>query len=144
MLRFFALAVALGASATAVADLPRISLSAGIHLIQAEVANTFETRARGLMYRKTMSTSEGMLFVFPSEERLCMWMRNTYLPLSVAFIDTDGAILNIEDMQPQTDDSHCAVKPARYALEMNQGWFAKRGIRPGTKISGIEKAAGAR
>jgi uncharacterized membrane protein (UPF0127 family) len=92
------------------------------------------------MFRKSLAANQGMLFVFAELERHCMWMRNTYVPLSVAFIDEAGVILNIADMQPQTEDSHCAVKPARYALEMNQGWFAAKGIKPGAKIAGLAKA----
>ena len=124
--------------------LPRIALNAGMHVVQAEVANSFSTRAFGLMYRKTMAPNHGMLFVFPAPEVHCMWMRNTYLPLSVAFIDEGGVILNIADMQPQNDSSHCATGSARYALEMNQGWFAGKGIKPGTRLGGIEKAEGPR
>jgi uncharacterized membrane protein (UPF0127 family) len=121
-------------------QLPTLPLNAGIHLIQAEVANTFETRMTGLMHRKKLGASNGMLFVFPDVARHCMWMKNTFVPLSVAFIDERGVILNIADMQPQTEDSHCATAPARFALEMNQGWFAAKGVKPGAKISGIEKA----
>lgn len=69
-----------------------------------------------------------------------MWMKNTLLPLSVAFLDDDGQIINIEDMQPETENNHCAAKPARFALEMNQGWFAAKGIKPGTRLAGVEKA----
>ena len=117
-----------------------VSLNAGLHVIQAEVANTFATRALGLMHRKAMGTNRGMLFVFPAAERQCMWMRNTLLPLSVAFMDEQGAIINIEDMHPQTETSHCALGAARYALEMNKGWFASRGIKPGSKVSGLDRA----
>lgn len=92
------------------------------------------------MQREKMGANEGMLFVFPDRDKQCMWMKNTLLPLSVAFIDDNGIILNVEDMQPQTENSHCSVKPARYALEMNQGWFKAKNIKPGTKISGIDKA----
>jgi uncharacterized protein len=120
--------------------LPRIPITAGIHVIQAEVANTFSTRMQGLMFRKSMAANHGMLFVFPNVETHCMWMRNTYLPLSVAFIDTDGVILNIADMQPLNETSHCAAGPARYALEMNQGWFTSKGIKAGARLTGIEKA----
>jgi uncharacterized protein len=120
--------------------LPTIPLSAGVYAIQAEVANTFPTRAQGLMFRRKMAPNHGMLFVFPASEAHCMWMRNTLLPLSVAFIDERGVILNIADMQPQNDQSHCAVGPARYALEMNQGWFAGKGIKAGARIGGLEKA----
>jgi len=87
-----------------------------------------------------MAANQGMLFVFPRAERHCMWMRNTYIPLSVAFIDDQGKILNIEDMKPQTETSHCANAPARFALEMNRGWFAEKGIKPGQRIGGLEKS----
>jgi hypothetical protein len=80
-----------------------------------------------------------MVFVFEESAIHCMWMKNTLVPLSVAFIDQDGAIINIADMQPRSEQSHCAAKPARYALEMNKGWFAQRGIRPGAKLRGLEK-----
>jgi hypothetical protein len=139
-LGFFVIAISPHFAGAQSQPLPRIQINAGIHLIDAEVAASYATRAQGLMYRKLLGANEGMLFVFPRDEPLCMWMRNTYVPLSVAFMDRDGVILNIEDMQPQTDESHCAVAPARYALEMNQGWFAKRGVKAGTKIGGIEKA----
>ena len=122
------------------AALPMMQLNAGIHLIQAEVASSFQTRATGLMYRKTMPANQGMLFVFPAVEQHCMWMKNTLLPLSVAFIEPDGTIANVEDMEPQTEISHCSVKPTRFALEMNKGWFAQKGIKPGTKLGGIDKA----
>ncbi len=137
------LALALAAvplAAAAQDKLPTLTLSAGIHLIRAEVANTVASRAQGLMFRKSLGANQGMLFVFAEVERHCMWMRNTYVPLSVAFLDEGGVILNVADMQPQTEDSHCAAKPARYALEMNQGWFAAKGVKPGARISGIEKA----
>jgi len=139
------LIVALGiaaplAAAQPQAKLPTLALNVGIHLIHAEIANTFPSRAQGLMFRKSLDANQGMLFVFPDIGPQCMWMRNTYVPLSVAFIDEAGVILNIADMKPQTEDSHCAAKPARYALEMNQGWFAAKSIKPGARISGIEKA----
>lgn len=134
----------LGVVSAALAETPHIELSAGIHRIRAEVVNTDATRQQGLMHRRVMAPQDGMLFVFEQSERFCMWMKNTYLPLSVAFIDETGTILNIEDMAPQTEQSHCAVKPARYALEMNRGWFARRGLRAGGKISGIERAPAAR
>lgn len=134
----------LGVVLSALAEMPRIELSAGIHRIRAEVAYTDATRQQGLMHRQTMAPQDGMLFVFEQSERFCMWMKNTYLPLSVAFLDETGAILNVEDMAPQTEQSHCAAKPARYALEMNLGWFSQRGLRAGSKISGIERAPSAR
>jgi uncharacterized membrane protein (UPF0127 family) len=118
-------------------DMPVVQLNAGMHLIRAEVAAEFGTRMRGLMYRASMAQNAGMLFIFDESTQHCMWMKNTLIPLSVAFIDDKGAITNIEDMEPQTEDSHCAGRPARYALEMNRGWFAARGIKPGSRIGGI-------
>lgn len=118
---------------------PVTSLSIGVHLIRAEVAVSDEERARGLMFREKLGENEGMVFRFPGNRQVCMWMKNTLLPLSVAFIDENGRIINIEDMQPQTLDSHCATRPARYALEMNRGWFGKRNIKPGTVVDGLPK-----
>lgn len=111
-----------------------------MYLIKAEVASGFGSRMQGLMFREKMAANDGMLFVFPERERQCMWMKNTLLPLSVAFIDEAGVILNVENMKPQTEDSHCSAGPARYALEMNLGWFKARNIKPGLKITGLEKA----
>ncbi|WP_299071957.1 DUF192 domain-containing protein [Accumulibacter sp.] len=121
-------------------ELPRVDLTAGFYRIQAEVAARDPDRMQGLMHRRSMPANHGMLFVFAQAARHCMWMRNTLLPLSVAFLDEEGRILNIEDMQPQTEDNHCAAKAARYALEMNLGWFAGKGIKPGTRIGGIEQS----
>lgn len=120
--------------------MPVMELTAGIHRIEAEVAATQQNRMQGLMHRKSMAPQRGMLFVFDADARHCMWMRNTYLPLSVAFIDAQGRILNVEEMQPQTENNHCAAGPARFALEMNAGWFRARGIGPGIPINGIERA----
>lgn len=116
--------------------LPRIELQAGIHLIRAEVAADHQTRARGLMFRERLGPNEGMLFVFQQKDRQCFWMRNTLIPLSIAFVEDDGSIVNIADMQPRSDDSHCSAQPVRFALEMEQGWFAKRGVKAGARLSG--------
>lgn len=121
-------------------ELPVMELTAGMHRIEAEVVNSQETRMRGLMMRQSMPMHRGMLFVFDESARHCMWMKNTLLPLSVAFLDERGRIINVEEMQPQTEDSHCAAKPARYALEMNATWFKKRGLGPGAALAGIERA----
>jgi hypothetical protein len=121
------------------AQMPVAELGAGMFRIEAEVAHTDQNRQLGLMNREAMPVQRGMVFVFPQHARHCMWMRNTLLPLSVAFLDGQGRILNIEDMQPQTEDSHCAAAPARFALEMNQGWFRERGLKPGDAIRGIER-----
>ncbi|AJP48482.1 hypothetical protein PG1C_08485 [Rugosibacter aromaticivorans] len=116
-----------------------VNLFAGMHHIEAEVAATLDNRASGLMYRRSMPAQHGMLFVFPVVAKHCMWMRNTYLPLSVAFLDEQGTIINIEEMEPQTENNHCALKPVRYALEMNAGWFKSRGLDAGFKIVGVSK-----
>jgi uncharacterized protein len=116
---------------------PVVQLNAGMHLIRAEVAADFATRSTGLMHRKSMDTNAGMLFVFDEASAHCMWMKNTLIPLSVAFLDERGGIINIADMQPHSEQSHCASRPARYALEMNRGWFAARGIKPGMRLGGI-------
>jgi len=117
-----------------------MELNAGFHRIEAEVAANDQNRQVGLMKRQAMPVQHGMLFVFNQENTHCMWMRNTLLPLSVAFMDAEGKIINIEDMQPQTEDNHCARRAARYALEMNLGWFTQRGIKPGVKLGGLDKA----
>lgn len=119
--------------------MPRTELSAGMYRIEVEVAATQENRMTGLMQRRSMPANQGMLFVFTQPQRHCMWMKNTLLPLSVAFLDDEGRILNVEDMQPQTEDNHCAAKPARFALEMNLGWFRQKGVRPGQKIDGVAR-----
>lgn len=119
------------------AQLPLAELAVGMYRIEAELAHTPEARQVGLMNRNTMPEQRGMVFVFTSEARHCMWMKNTLIPLSVAFIDAQGRILNIEQMQPHTENSHCAAADARYALEMNLGWFAARGIAAGQKVLGV-------
>lgn len=138
------LALCFAALAPALAQLPPLpatQLSAGMHLIRAEVADSMESRMQGLMYRKAMEQNAGMVFVFDENAAHCMWMKNTLIPLSVAFVDEAGVIINIADMQPHSEQSHCAARPARYALEMNKGWFAQRGIKPGVKLGGLEKLA---
>ena len=114
-----------------------VQLGAGMHVITAEIAATDSARSRGLMYRKELPPNHGMLFVFEQANVQCFWMRNTVLPLSIAFIQEDGIIANIDDMQPMTDTSHCSSAPVRYVLEMEQGWFAKRGLQAGKKITGL-------
>ena len=121
-----------------------LELSAGIHRIQAEFANTDDSRAEGLMFRKSMPVNNGMLFVFDQTAQHCMWMRNTLIPLSVAFLDGQGSIINVEEMLPKTENNHCATKPAKFALEMNAGWFKSRGLGAGTPIAGINRAPSAR
>jgi uncharacterized protein len=121
------------------AELKRVQLRANMHIVSAEVADNMRSRSDGLMMRNKMAANQGMLFVFERPESHCFWMRNTLLPLSIAFIDDNGVIVNIADMKPQSDDSHCSKKPVRYALEMNQGWFATKGIKEGSVIGGIKQ-----
>jgi uncharacterized protein len=116
--------------------LPRVTLNAGMHLILAQVAATPEQRATGLMFRRDMPGNEGMVFVFEEPATQCFWMKNTLLPLTAAFVADDGTIVNLADMKPQSLDSHCSSQPVRFVLEMNQGWFAKRGIAAGVRLSG--------
>ena len=117
-------------------DLPRIKLSAGMHLIDIQVAATPAQRSTGLMFRQDMPSGEGMLFAFEEAAPQCFWMKNTLIPLTAAFVADDGTIINLADMKPQTTDAHCSVKPVRYVLEMNQGWFDKKGIKAGSKLGG--------
>ena len=139
--RWAAALAALCLAALAVAQdgpqrLAQIRLNAGIHNINAEVAATPEQREIGLMFRTSMPAGDGMLFVFERPSKQCFWMRNTLIPLSVAFLGDDGSVVNIEDMKPRTLDSHCSTQPVRFVLEMNEGWFAKRGIRAGSRVRG--------
>jgi len=140
MPRILALLIALPAAAALAQSLPVTELRAGMHLIHAEVAADYSTRARGLMHRKGLAPNAGMLFIFDAPSEQCMWMKNTYIPLSVAFIDAQGVIINIADMTPHSEQSHCAARPAVYALEMTQGWFAQRGIKAGAKLGGLNTA----
>jgi uncharacterized membrane protein (UPF0127 family) len=107
-----------------------------MHRIDAQVAHTPEQRTIGLMHRKEMPQHEGMLFVFEQPSKQCFWMRNTFLPLTAAFVADDGTVVNLADMKPHSTDSHCSEAPVRYVLEMNQGWFAKKGVKPGSKLTG--------
>ena len=117
-------------------DLPHVQLTAGMYLMDVQVAATPEQRATGLMFRQHLPPSEGMLFVFEQSALQCFWMKNTLLSLTAAFVADDGTIINLADMKPQTTDSHCSIKPVRYVLEMNQGWFSKKGVRAGFKLRG--------
>jgi len=118
-------------------NLTRIKLQAGMFQIDTQVAQTPEQRSIGLMFRKEMPQHEGMLFVFEQPATQCFWMKNTLLPLTAAFVSDDGTIVNLADMKPQTTDSHCSEKPVRFVLEMNQGWFAKKGLKAGSRLSGV-------
>ena len=116
--------------------LPTVAINAGMHIIQAELAQTPEQRSTGMMMRKTMGTNEGMLFVFEQSAKQCFWMKNTLLPLSIAFVAADGTVVNIDEMKPQTLESHCSTNAVPFVLEMNTGWYTKRGIKAGFKLKG--------
>ena len=122
-------------------DLPRSELSIGMHRIDVQVASTHPQRQIGLMHRKEMPQHEGMLFVFEQPSVQCFWMRNTLIPLTAAFVQDDGGIVNLADMQPLDESSHCSTKPVRYVLEMNQGWFKQRNLKAGAKLRGPMFAA---
>lgn len=141
-----AAAIALASSLTAGASyaqqdkkFPVISLTAGMNIIKAEVVANEAERQQGLMFRTSMGANEGMVFLFNAPAGVCMWMKNTLIPLSVAFIDADGKIVNIENMKPQSLDSHCSKRPVPYALEMNEGWFKQKNLKPGSVIEGLPK-----
>lgn len=110
--------------------------------LRAELANTAETRATGLMFRERLGENAGMLFVYAQPGRWRMWMKNTLIPLSVAFIDAQGRILNVEDMEPQTETPHGAAGSARFALEMNRGWFHRHHVSPGDRVDGLDRIPG--
>lgn len=134
----FLVLVVSGAATAQAASL--LKLNAGTGALEVEVAATQGQRAQGLMNRVSMPESHGMLFVYPSPAYFCMWMKNTKIPLSVAFIDAQGRVVNIADMAPQTETNHCTAQNATYALEVNQGWFVRHGVSTGTQILGLEKA----
>jgi uncharacterized protein len=120
--------------------LPTTKLTLGIHVITAELATTPQSRMIGLMMRERLAPNHGMVFVFEDKSQHCFWIRNTLIPLSIAFIEDDGTIVSIADMSPKSEASTCPPRAVRYALEMDQGWFAKRGVSAGNKITGLPPA----
>jgi uncharacterized membrane protein (UPF0127 family) len=133
----FSIVVSVAAGAPAVVELPTTTLTIGKQKVIAEVAATPDQRSTGLMYRFSLKPDHGMIFVFESAEPQGFWMKNTFIPLSIAFLDANGRILNIEDMAPQTENTHWSAGRGLYALEMRKGWFVERGIRPGDRVEGI-------
>ena len=122
-------------------NLQRVELGAGMHRFDAQVAQAPQERQMGLMHRRTMPQHEGMLFVFEQPGTQCFWMKDTLLPLTAAFVADDGTIVNLADMQPHAEESHCSAKPVRYVLEMNQGWFDKKGLKAGSQLRGAPFSA---
>ncbi len=116
--------------------LQTVQLGAGMHNIKAEVAQTPQEQEIGLMHRTSLGSNEGMIFIFDRPGKQCFWMKNTLIPLAVAFVADDGTIVNVDEMKPQTLDSHCSTKPVRFVLEMNMGWFTMRAIKEGFKLTG--------
>lgn len=119
---------------TEAGPLPVISMKAGAGWFSVEVAATKSSMESGLMFRQSLAENSGMLFSFPTANKHCMWMRNTLIPLSVAWLDEDGIVLEIQDMAPESDDLHCSRKPASYALEVKQGEFERQGISVGMRF----------
>lgn len=137
---YLSAALCLMLSALAAHAAPLLKLQLGTGTIQVETAANQSERAKGLMNRTSMPESRGMLFVYPAPAYFCMWMKNTNIPLSVAFIDAQGKVINVEDMAPHTETNHCTARNAMYALEANQGWFARHGVVPGSQVLGLEQA----
>ena len=138
------LLAATGYGSAAAADLPSVALSIKGHKLTAEIAATNETRMTGLMHRFSLKPDHGMLFVFREPRQQAFWMKNTYVALSIAYIDDQGRIVNVEDMAPQTENTHPSNGPVLYALEMKKGWFGERGIQAGAVVEGLGKAPRAR
>lgn len=136
-LTFFLALLFSGACANPSQPTITLPLQIGMYVVQAEVADSTESRARGLMFRTEMNANQGMLFIFDRLGVQCFWMKNTFIPLTAAFLDDQGKIINMADMTPETETSHCSKQPVRYVLEMNQGWFESRGIKAGQTVKGI-------
>ncbi len=132
-----ALLLSLMAVATTAQPAEPLRLQLGGHQLQAEYADTFLQRQRGLMGRSELASDSGMLFRFDEVRRHCLWMKDTPLPLSAAFFDEDGVLVDVIDLEPFNTEIRCSKRPARYALEMDQGWFAEREIGRDARLEGI-------
>ena len=107
-------------------------------VVKAEIAAKQEERSKGLMYRKSINDGEGMLFIFENDQVLSFWMKNTYIPLSIAFISWDGRIIDIKDMYPLDENTVSSSRSVRYALEVPQGWFTRTGIQVGDRVVNLQ------
>lgn len=114
-------------------------LTLGEQTIQVELALTRAQQKRGLMFRQTLPQNHGMIFNYAAPQKICMWMKSTVIPLSVAFIDSTGHIINIAQMEPLSRQAHCSSSLANYALEMNQGWFKQNGIKPDMRVGRLDQ-----
>ena len=123
--------------AVAANEPPTRTLTIRDQKLEVEIASTPQTRALGLMNRFSLRPDHGMLFVFEAPQPLAFYMKNTYVPLSIAFVDARGRILNIEDMRPLDESTHWSKGMALYAIEMKQGWFAAKGIGAGDAVGGL-------
>ncbi|MBC8750241.1 uncharacterized membrane protein (UPF0127 family) [Paraburkholderia sp. WC7.3g] len=123
-------------------EFPRVKLTAGMFVIDAAVAANDADREQGLMYRTNLAPNEGMLFVFNENAGHCFWMKNTLIPLSIAFMRADGTITDIDEMQAETTNNHCPTHNGVFALEMPKGWFSSKGIKPGMRIQGLPPVPG--
>lgn len=143
ILGLFAIAIVSAFTSVSASGLPVSELVIGDHRLQLEIAATPQARTEGLMFRRSMPADHGMLFVWERDDHQAMWMRNTYLPLSVAFIDSAFRIVNIADMEPHTTRLHHSHGPVRYALEVHQGWFERHGIRAGMQLADLRRVIAA-
>jgi len=130
------------AQATADAKLPTTTIKVGSHALRVEVVATDAERQKGLMFREKLGRNDGMLFVFDEPAYHSMWMKNTLIPLSVAFVDAKGEILNILDLEPHSLETRMSAGPASYAIETNRGWFAERGLKAGDRVTGLPQPRG--
>jgi uncharacterized protein len=134
-----AAALLVSAAVWAEAPLRTAQIRVGPHPLKVEIVETDPQRERGLMFREKLGRDDGMLFIYDEPAYHAMWMKNTLIPLSVAFVDSSGVILNIEDMQPRTLESHMSAGPASYSIETNKGWFAQKGVKPGDRVTGLPR-----
>ncbi len=134
LLLLLALVAVAGCARRGPAGLPIVKIDIGGETVKAEIARSIDEQSRGLMYRREMGKNEGMIFVYEQERVLSFWMRNTFIPLDIAYIKADGTIATIKQMQPLNESSHSSRIKVMYALELNQGWFAEHGIKEGSKV----------
>jgi len=124
------------ASALCAEDTASLRWPEGAASFAVEIADDPAERAQGLMFRENLEPSAGMLFIYERPQPAAFWMKNTLIPLQIAFVADDGTVVNLAEMKPHSLDSHCSTRPVRFVLEMNTGWFSKRGVKPGAQLRG--------